>query len=405
MAIKELAHSAQQHIQASTGCTFRRSHVYELLAAAFGFKSFAAFSASALLADAGIGDFTPQASSELIGRVVQLGYPQGISAAIAQSLIDHANARQVSFISLRYLFAALTPQVRLGDEGDDIEDWETDPDSDQDEESAASQMAPKASRFLASAMLMEGLEQAAAGHNAQAHFAIAALYRCRRPNGYLYEESLKGRILNKVEQGWVDAYLVNKPRFEKYQHHLRQAATGGVRQAAAEFADVFDDAAFYALAERGRGPVDARQLAEIATSLNDGESRRRWLRVAGEEGSLAAIRTLAEEGDELALRQLAETGDVGAIRELAEKAMKTDPGEAWMWQHLANMLGADLTESTMRAYHDGGPQDGQEYDDDFGGALYVSGNEGLGLAPLSPGRDRKARKLALAIFEKIQPDN
>lgn len=404
MAIKELAYSVQQHIQASTGSTVRRAHVYELLAAAFGFKSFAAFSVDALLTDAGVVAFPPSASPELIGRVMQLGYPQAISVAIAKSLTDYAGARQVSFIRLRDLLAALTAQERLEDGDDDDEDWENDLDDDQDPGAVAISVEQKASAFLTSSVLMEGLEHAAAANNAEAHFAIAALYRCGRPNSYLHEESLKGRILNSVEQDWVDAYLQKKPRFEKYKHHLRQAATGGVRQAAAEFAEVFDDPEFYALAERGTGPIDVARMVKVATSLNNDESRLRWLRVAREEGSLDAIRTLARDGDELALRKLAETGDVGAIRELAEKVMKTDPGEARMWQHLAKMLGTDLTKSTMRAYHDGGPQDGQEYDDDFGGALYADGNEGLEMPSVNAVQDLESRKLAHAIFNRIQPD-
>ena len=43
MTIKELAYSAQQHLQASTGSPLKRAHIYELLAASFGFKSYAAF--------------------------------------------------------------------------------------------------------------------------------------------------------------------------------------------------------------------------------------------------------------------------------------------------------------------------------------------------------------------------
>jgi hypothetical protein len=42
MTIKELAYSAQQHLQASTGSSLKRAHIYELLAASFGFKSYAA---------------------------------------------------------------------------------------------------------------------------------------------------------------------------------------------------------------------------------------------------------------------------------------------------------------------------------------------------------------------------
>ena len=49
MTIKELAYSAQQHLQASTGGSFKRAHVYELLAASFGFNSHAAFGVDTVL--------------------------------------------------------------------------------------------------------------------------------------------------------------------------------------------------------------------------------------------------------------------------------------------------------------------------------------------------------------------
>jgi hypothetical protein len=404
MTIKELAYSTQQYVQTSTSVPVSRAHIYELLAAAFGFKSHAAFGAVALLADAGVGSAIPTATPGLIGRALQLGYPKSASEAIARSLADHANARQVSFIHLDEILSALNFKARLGRDDDDFDDWDDESD-DVDEVSEgepANGPELQASHFLASSLLMDGLEQAAAHQNAGAHFAIAALYRCGRPNGYLYEESLKGRVLNKIEQDWADAYLVNKPKFEKYAHHLRQAAIGGVRQAAAEYADVFDDPEFFARAEQGTGPVDTGRMLKLAETMNDEASRRKWLRAAGDEGDMSAVRALAWDGDPLALRELAESGDIDAIRELAEQAIDTNPSEAWMWQHLADLLGTDLTESTMRAYHDGGPQSGQEYDDDFGGGAYVDGNEGLELPPLSPEQDFVARTLAAGIFARIQ---
>jgi hypothetical protein len=39
------------------------------------------------------------------------------------------------------------------------------------------------------------------------------------------------------------------------------------------------------------------------------------------------------------------------------------------WQHLALRHGVDSTVSTMRGYRDGGPQHGEFYDSDFGGAM------------------------------------
>ena len=51
MTIKELTYSAQQHLQASTGGSFKRAHVYELLAASFGFNSHAAFGVDTVLTE------------------------------------------------------------------------------------------------------------------------------------------------------------------------------------------------------------------------------------------------------------------------------------------------------------------------------------------------------------------
>lgn len=68
---------------------------------------------------------------------------------------------------------------------------------------------------------------------------------------------------------------------------------------------------------------------------------------------------------------------------------------------VAKMLGTDFTEPNMRAYHEGGEYDGQEYDDDFGGPLYVAGDEGMDLTPLEQKQDRHAQKLAQVFLEKI----
>ena len=400
MTLKELAYSAQQHLQARAGVSIKRSHIYELLAASFGFKSYAAFAAEALLSDGGVGVSGPGATPELIGRVVQLGYPQTDSDAIARCLMDHASERDVSFVRLRDLLAALTPQPRaLGSYGGS-EDWEDD-DDEADGGPANAGVEQQAIRFLASSLLMDSLEHAASRSNADAHFAMARIYRCDRPNSYLYDESLKGRTLNIVEQRWVDAYLLNKPRFEKYEYHLRCAAMGGIRQAAAEFAEAFEDSAIFALAERSSGPVDAMQMTRGAAALGDNESAHRWLRIAAKEGSSEATEMLARGGDQWAIRELAESGDIDSIRTMAEIASETDLEEAWMWQHLANLLGTDLTRSNMRAYHEGGERADEEYDDDFGGPVYVAGDEGLSLPALDAIRSHMAQELARAIFEKI----
>ena len=54
MTLKELAHAAHHALQAQSGCDVSRSHIYELLAAALGHRSWAAFDAASLLTDAGV---------------------------------------------------------------------------------------------------------------------------------------------------------------------------------------------------------------------------------------------------------------------------------------------------------------------------------------------------------------
>lgn len=83
MTLKELAHLAQQTLQTRAGCPVRRSHVHELLAAAFGHGSWAAFLSESVLADAGVGSAPTGGLPGLVGRAVQLGYPQPAATTLA----------------------------------------------------------------------------------------------------------------------------------------------------------------------------------------------------------------------------------------------------------------------------------------------------------------------------------
>ena len=62
MTLKELAHAAQQTLQTRAGCDVKRSHVHELLAAAFGYQSWAAFLSEPVLVDGRVGD-APQGAT------------------------------------------------------------------------------------------------------------------------------------------------------------------------------------------------------------------------------------------------------------------------------------------------------------------------------------------------------
>lgn len=399
MTLKELAHAAQQHLQSHASQPVRRSHVHELLAAAFSYRSWAAFLSDALLADAGAGDAPDGGAAALSGRALQLGYGQADAVGMAGALLSFIAAHQLTCVRWSELHALQAPMAPA-DEGDaDYEDdgdgGETD-DPGLDSTASVSPTMPR-ERLLGSPLLLDGLEQAAQGDPA-VHALLAALYRCERPNPYLHEESLKGRVLSVVERRWVDEYLQLEPRFRRYEQHLKAAARGGVRQAAAEYAGAFDSREFYELAERMTGEVDADQMARIAGTP---ASRARWLREAAEQGSASALQQLAGGGDEWALERLAGQGDSVTLRALAEEALERgDLVRAWVWQHLALLHGVDLTRSTMRAYHDGGPNDGEFYDSDFGGPLYVNGEEALVLPALEEAEQRRATSHAREIHDR-----
>lgn len=399
MTLKELAHLAQQTLQDRAGCPVKRSHVHELLAAAFGHRSWAAFLSESVLADAGVGSAPTGGLPELIGRAVQLGYGQQAAATVATSLAAFIAERQLSAVSWADLRAALLPAApvdtrdELDDDDDDDEGWD-----DERPTAAPTAAGPAREQLMRSPMLLSSLEQAAGPTNPQGHFLLAALYRCGRPNPYLYEESLKGRVLTTIERGWVDDYLRLEPQYRKYESHLKAAALGGVRAAALEYGTAFEAPEFIALAERLTGEVDAMKMARLASSA---EARERWLRTAAEQGSRSALEALASQGDAWAEDQVAEWADPDWFRSAAERALEAgDVTRAWTWQYLALEHGVDLTRSTMAAYHDGGERDGQFYDSDFGGPLYAGGDEGLALPDLDRSLHEVARAKAEAIFSQ-----
>ncbi len=403
MSLRELAHLAQQTLQTHAGGPVKRSHVHELLAAAFGHRSWAAFRSAAVLADAGVGDGPSGATSQLIGRAVQLGYHQQAAAEMVQSFVAFITEHRLSSISWSALGAWLVLSVTAEEEDDDSDngyDLEEDNDQFDEDGTAVPELATGTSReqLMRSPMLMSSLEAAAASSNLQAHCLLAALYRCRTPNPYLYEESLKGRALNAVERGWVDDYLRLEPQHRKYEAHLKAAALGGVRAAALEYGTHFESRDFIALAERLTGDVDAYMMARVATTP---EARASWLRVAAERGVRSALEELAYQGDAWAEERFAEQGDIHWLRMAAERAVEIgDAMRAWTWQYLSLEHGVDLTRSTMAAYHDGGQEDGQFYDSDFGGPMYVGGDEGLVLPTVSHAEQQAAKAQARTIFAK-----
>lgn len=101
------------------------------------------------------------------------------------------------------------------------------------------------------------------------------------------------------------------------------------------------------------------------------------------------------------------------LRDAAARALSAnDPVRAWALQYVALVRDEDLTSSTLAARHDGGSNNGEFYDSDFGGPLYVDGDEGpswIKTSIVRPGRKFKTCWATRAFYParaavRVQPD-
>ncbi len=94
--------------------------MHELLAAAFGHRSWAAFLSDSVLAASGVGA-TTGGWPELIGRAVQLGCEQQAAGTVATTLQVFIAEHRLSAVSLADLRAVLSPTAQVADR-DDLDD-------------------------------------------------------------------------------------------------------------------------------------------------------------------------------------------------------------------------------------------------------------------------------------------
>lgn len=374
MTIKELAYSAQQHLHTRTGSSFKRAHIYELLAALFGFNSYAALSAEAVFTRRRqFSKYSSKHNSAIKQRCVELGYQPATADVASSELTSFVAERQIEVVRLSDLVAELRGESSFleGDEGDQLDDG-------LEEMFARTWPDPRDEEF--SPILMDGLEAAASKGFELAHYALALIHAPNEYDGhqevgssYWYSQAQQGRVLTGVEKEWAEAHEARLTQAEKYTRHLREAGRLGNQHALLDLAESFDDPSFF---EQPRRDVDAdpAAVAAIAERMGRAADAKHWLTVA------------------------AESGDTDAILQLIEEHDKGDLLRCWTWVYLSKLIGTDLTEDAHYAIN----EDGSKYDDDVGGPVYVAGRDSIVLEPLSAEQDATARLAALDMFEKIQ---
>jgi hypothetical protein len=356
MTIKEFAYSAQQHLKAQTGNNFKRSHIYELLAASFGYDSFAALCVgSVIIQEQQEVKVASQHNQSIRQRCIELGYQSTEADTVSSEWPTLIEKSQIAVVSLSDLVKNLR---------DDL--WDLDRYSDWDEDE---QFSPE---------LLVGLEVLASKDNALAHYALALIHR---PNDeynheagidYWYNQEKQGRVLTGVEKEWADDYAKKIVNDEKYEFHLREAARLGDEHALLDLAERFGNPSFFDKVKNIENH-DPLRAADIAEELGREEDVRHWLTIA------------------------AEAGDIDSMRRLIEEFDKDDLQRCWTWLYLAQLLETDLTQDNYHAIN----EDGSDYDDDVGGPMYPIDQDGIKLDPLNKSRDTVARKAAQDLFEKI----
>lgn len=296
--IKEFAYSTQQHLLNRTDSNFKRTHIYELLAAMYGFNSYAALSAEAAFSKQ--PELVSLHTISIKHRCVELGYQHVVADVASSELFAFVIENEISIVRFDDLVSDLRHVYKQLDE---YADWDRDevfsPDTDWDEE--FSPYTDLDGEF--SPILLDGLETAASKGNALAHYALALIFYPDKTVGtrkagssYWYSQAQQGHVLTAWEKEWADMHAKYLADTDKYAFHLREAGRLGNEHALLDLAERFDDPAFF---EKINDTVDEDpiKIAEIAEGLGRLEDAKHWLAIAAEAGDTEAMRRLIEEFD------------------------------------------------------------------------------------------------------------
>lgn len=367
MTIKALAFEVQSSLSRASGVALKRSHAHEVLAALFGFASYAALTQHLVLAQH--DGSAPEVLLDLqraAGRAAELGYlPPGppLIAAATASAVEAARIYVIPLEAVLY---------QLGIEFDEIPRAVVERLDEKERNDDGMFFALD----VGSTVLRESLTRLADGGSALAHFALARLYEetltdMSEEGGdgrFWFEQQQRGRQLNGVEIEWAAAYGVKQDALTSRQDHLRRAVELGNAEAALRQVEIDPTDANFDQAARLAGVRQAARLAHVALFLGRDEDAAKVLRV------------LASNGDTTAMKQLA-------------GGLETNLKEAWTWVHLAKLLGVDVM-----AY-DAVGEDGLSADADEPGPIYAAG--GFHLDSLPNDEALEALQVAHHIYAKL----
>ena len=416
--IASFARQAQTHLQTIAGAdraNVKRSHVYELMAAALGLGSHAALKAHGLLCPlpsqpllAHYGTLHP---GPCAARAEALGMARERSGPLAKALCADMAAHALGLVPWEDILEALLSGSR--------ELYRETPRDDAYYEAleAALENAPRAwpedpePLRLNSPFVCQALQKAAEQGEGRAYLALGLLIERgarldavhhdgdddeddedvddvpdSRAGLYWYERQQKGEVLTGVELEWAEGYAERvqrraaasrerAARSSSARDHFNAAAALGQHDALLLLADRYGDDSFFDL-QAPQVRADPLWIAELAQRVGRYEWTPAWLTLA------------------------AEHGDMRAMRELMESWHADDPLKVWTWFHYAKLLGTDLTQGDYEAIH----EDGSSYDDDVGGPMFVDGVDGIELHTADESVRQEALRAAHSLFARMKAD-
>jgi hypothetical protein len=395
MTIRTIVHSAHQHLQQVTEADhLKRTHVYELFAAAFGFNSYAALKTQAVFVQSPLR-LKPLDGQAVAKRYEALGHNPVNSKLLVSTILDLLNANTISVAGIQDIISSLCgpdwSTARNFEWEDDQEDdiWDDlylgseDKSNTSDAAHSATSLELWDENGEPNVMMMDCLESAAQGGNALAHYALALIYGGEyldypdyddQPGStYWFKLAAQEGGLSDADKKWVEAYGGEYyHKLSKSFQHLKEAARLGQQNALLKAAELFENPAFFKQADP-EIVADPAEIARIAANLDREEDARHWLTVA------------------------ARYGDTNAMRELIEEQYQSLQ-VCWEWFYLAKLCGVDLSTDHYYAIH----EDGSLYNDDIGGNAFVGGTGGVNLEPLTAEQDAAAQLAAQKMFSELQ---
>ncbi|MDR6712149.1 hypothetical protein J2W83_001744 [Pseudomonas hunanensis] len=374
MTLKDLVFAVRQELNSRLGSKLSVGHTYEMLAALMGYGSFASLNSQACIIGCGNGAIDLEEAQRAFG----FNYCPGQAAVRHEAIGAHgdaqATAAKLQEIAENFELVAIPHAAFIDLFADGLDD-------------------PQAEVLLMLLYYIEignapnlaiplGMLEQECARKPALHYPLSRIYQAMvdeeaDQSDYWLKQRRAGRVLSEVEESFANEAAGYKHVRDRYEYHYSCAI-------ACHNPYALIDAAGDALHR-----CDLNAAHAHLEQLKESDSPR----VVCETASVVIRAKLKEECVYWAAKA-APLGHIQSMRWLVEQAECTPTVDTWTWIHLSKMLGEDVTASNVRAYHEGGLYDGQEYDEDCGGPMSFDGDIGLIVPALAPVDDQSAQREA-----------